>query len=72
MPCSLIALYYWSEIQIKPTKICLLCANGMCKLCIHTRVYWLCSGPGFLSPRLGLDLNYIWIRLTSAFSTQLT
>ena len=25
---------------------------GMCELCIYTRVNWLCSRPGFLSPRL--------------------
>lgn len=30
---------------------------GMCKLCIYIRVSWPCSGPRFLSLRLGFDLN---------------
>ena len=52
--------FNWSVIPLR-SKIRILCAVGMCKLCVYTQVNRLCSRPRFLSPDQKQMLISQWV-----------
>ena len=64
--------FHWSKIPFKPTKINLFSAIWKCKFCIYTRVSWLCSRPGFLSPQLSFKKEFEMSSIHGGFITWLS